>query len=333
MNVQTTILQMIPTVPGTYTMVTMGTQTRLEDLTLNLTTSTGGANLVGINFPLTTPGTAKLRSMVLNVTSTAGDSTFCYGVFATGTTTNPKVFQSSSAARAITINVTANVTGFVRGIYVTGALQYSVRDIIVKATCTGSPADCIGIEATNSGAYVVIKTSSVDGTTYDIKQPSGLAATNPVIQLNATDLINANSDANGFTVNTEPSHIYYIGVGNWGVSTHYLFPGTVAYSALSLTPIGIPFPQKCIVFEVLISCQPALTGTDSVTLTLYKSLLPNTIGTAFATVTANVANGSYVRFNNFSSTFNPILDFLQVALTTNNLSDPNTTLIVAIAIY
>ena len=333
MNTQTTILQMIPTVPGTYTMVTMGTQTRLEDVTLNLTTSAGGANLVGINFPLTTPGTAKLRTMVLNVTSTAGDGTFCYGVFATGTTTNPKVFQSSSAARAITVNVTANVTGVVRGIYVTGALQYSVRDIIVKATCTGSPADCIGVEGTNSGAFIVLKTSSVDGTTFDIKQPAGLATNNPVIQLNATDLINANSDANGFTVNTEPSHLYYVGVGNWGVTTRYLFPGTVAYSALSVTPIGLPFPQKCIIFEAIISCQPALTGDDSVTLTLYKSLLPNTVGTAFATFTANVVNGSYVRFNNFSSTFNPVVDFLQVTLTTNNLSDPNTTLIVALGIY
>ena len=337
MNTQTTILQMIPIASGTYTMVTMGTQTRLEDVTLNLTTSVVGANLVGINFPSDTPGTAKLRTMVLNVTSTAGDGTYCYGVFATGTTTNPKVFQSSSAARAITLNVTANVTGLVRGIYVTSDLQYSVRDIIVKATCTGSPADCIGVEGTDSRAYIILKTSSVDGTTNDIKQPAGLATTNSVIQLNATDLINASSAANGFTVNTEPSHLYYVGVGNWvGGPALYLFPGTVAYSALSGTPIGLPFPQKCIIFEAIISCQPALTNipnTDSVTLTLYKSLTPNTVGTAFATFTANVVNGSYVRFNNFSSTFNPVVDFLQVALTTTNLNAANTTIIVALGVY
>jgi hypothetical protein len=331
-STQTTILQMTPTTTGTHTMITMGAQTRLEDVTVNFTTSTTGASLIGVYFPLSTSVTAKIRTCVINVSSTAADSTFIYGIFSDGTTTNPKTFQSSAAIRAITTNVTGNVTGRIRGWYFTGAIQFSCRDTIIKADGTGSAADIIGVEATNSASFIIIKTSSVSGTTYDIQQPAGLAADNAVIQLNATDLINANANANGFTVNTEPSHLYFSGIGNWGSSTHYMFPGTVTVSELASNPVGIPFPQKCIVFEALITCQPALTTGMTATLKLYKKATdPTILGTLFATLVAS-AGSSSVRLNNFSASFNPLTDFLQVQMVTSNLPG-NQTVIVALAVY
>lgn len=332
-NIQTTILTWSPSTSGIKTLLTMGSNTRVEDLTLTLTTSTPGVNLIGVYFPTTTTTSSKLRTLVINVSSTSGDSTFAYGIYGDGTSTNPKSFQTSSAIRACTVNCTGNVTGAIRSCYFTGALQFSARDTIFYANGSGSAANVIGVESTNSGSFIILKTSSVSGSTYDIRQPSGLSPSTYVIQLNATDLINGTAASNGFTVNTDPNHLLFTSVGNWGASTHYMTPGTIAYNQLSATPIGIPFIQRIIVFGALITCQPPLLNSDSVTVTLYKSSSPSVLGTSFATLTANTTNGSSVRIENVSSTFNPVTDYLQVQITTTNLTNSGTTIMVYLPVY
>ena len=112
-----------------------------------------------------------------------------------GSTTNPNIVLSTNAVQRTTTNVTSSATsgsGKIRGWYFTGPLQFSVRDIVIFANGSGG-SDTIGVETTNTSSFIIIKTSTVAGTNYDIRQPAGLSVQNSGIQLCATDLINANT--------------------------------------------------------------------------------------------------------------------------------------------
>jgi hypothetical protein len=75
---QTVTIQMTPSVAGTYTMITMGLSSRIEDVTLKMSSSTAGVNLRCVYFPDGTTTSAKIRVCVLNVSSTATDSSTVY---------------------------------------------------------------------------------------------------------------------------------------------------------------------------------------------------------------------------------------------------------------
>ena len=75
--------------------------------------------------------------------------------------------------------------------------------------------------------------------------------------------------------------------------------------------IGIPFAQRLIVFQGILNTSVDITGSQVVTVTLYKSSLPRTLGTAFASMVLNSTTQTNY-FTNVSSTFNARTDFLQV---------------------
>lgn len=142
-NSQSTIIQKIG-VTGATTLATMGTQTRLEDVTLSLQSSVS-ADLIGINYPGDTTTTSKLRTSVVNVTSGYTGASNVYGVYGpTGTTTtNPRTLLSSNAIRGTTINVTSSTSGKIRGCYFDGPLQFTMRDTNVFAE---GATNVIGVE-------------------------------------------------------------------------------------------------------------------------------------------------------------------------------------------
>ena len=89
-------------------MITMGENTRVEDLTLTLTGNNANTNLVGIEFPGNTNVTAKLRTSVVSVNN-AGVSTSAitnvYGVLASGNGTLGPASFSFNSLKGSTINV------------------------------------------------------------------------------------------------------------------------------------------------------------------------------------------------------------------------------------
>ena len=364
MNTQTVAINML-NVTGPTTLVTMGPSTRLEDVTLNVSTSTGGVPITGIRFPGNTSTTAKLRTAVVNATSTApysGNGGNVYGILSDGTTTNPNILSSSIAIRAATINVSSSATGTIRGIAVTGPCQFSIRDTIVYATGPTGPTgtSTIGVEAANTGSFVLLKTSSIFGSSSDISQAASLTTgyTGTTIQLSATDLLSANAGPNGFTVNTEPNQIYFsiIGgngsAGNISAGTYFLSTGSqnanqlIAAAGSPGFGISIPFSQKCIVFQM--NCYTSgATGPlgGSITIDLYKTKLPNDLSTT-ANSTKIASSGPItsvpfgpIRLLNFSSTFDPVSsspDYLQVqAVVTGGVSVSfhNSSLTVTLSTY
>jgi hypothetical protein len=296
-STQTVKIQKLAVVAST-TLVTLNNQSRIEDVTMNLSSS-ANVNLVGISFVSTSDVIdAKLRTAVLNVTSTASGGGNVYGVQSSSTSTTSATFSSSSAIRACTINVTASGTGAVRGIIVDGPNRFIIRDTIVYAT--GAAINIRGVETTssaNQGSYAELKTSTVYGLSTAGATGTDITRTAGTIVLNATDLVNATANGQGFSVKTEPTGIGYGVVGAIGNATHYLLPGAIPYASLSNTVCGIPFAQKVIVFELTCSAASALGVGESAVFNLYK----NVVGTPFATATLNSSN-QIVRVTNFSHT-------------------------------
>jgi len=325
-STQTVKIQQLGVV-GSTTLITLNNQSRLEDVTANLSSS-ANVNLVGVSFVSTSDVIdAKLRPMVLNVTSTASGGGNVYGVQSSSTSTTSATFSSSSAIRGTTINVTASGTGAVRGIMIDGPNRFIIRDTIVYVT--GAATNLRGVEttsATNQGSYAELKTSSIYGLSTTGATGADIERTAGTIILNATDLVNATATNKGFSVKTEPSNIFYGVISGIGNGTHYLQPGTVTYGSLSTVVCGVPFSQKVIAFEAIFSAASALTGGDSATFNLYR----NTVGTPFATATLNSSNQT-VRLTNFSQTFVSTDKMVCELVTTGTIG--NNPLAATVAIY
>jgi hypothetical protein len=291
----------------------MGTNSRLEDVTVTVTSS-NNVNLNAIYFPGGTTLTAKLRTLVVNTTSTAAGANNIYGIYADGTSSNAVV--SFNALQRSTINVTSAGTGICRGIYNTGSNYFSVRDATIFCTkSSGSGTNFVGVENTHASGYTSVKTSTISGTTYDINRVTG------TILLNATDLQNGTSDGNGFSINTNPSQIYFtlgskVNFGGAGseeattTGTYYIKPGTECANFASGI-VGIPFVQRIIIFEGMVSSSIAITGSQVVTVSFLKSSSSGVAGTSFGSVVLN-STQQINRLIGVSSTFNALTDFLQI---------------------
>ena len=126
LSLQTTTLQM--NVISSTTMITMGENCRVEDLTINLTCTGSSDNVVlkGLEFVGTSSQTSKLRTAVLNVTNSGMSKTLTSsvtGVEFSGTgLLNPSSFSFNSL-KGSTINIYSNGKGNKRGILVSGSNQ------------------------------------------------------------------------------------------------------------------------------------------------------------------------------------------------------------------
>lgn len=287
-NTQTVTIQQLNVTSNT-TLLTMGSNCRVEDITFNLSSSSN-VNLTGIDWPSGTPLTSKLRTAVLNVTSGGTGSNTIVGMLSAGTSAT--TYNASDAARSVTIGVDASSSGIIRGLYVTGSNWFSSRDVNYNIRGTGS--NIVGVETTDAGAYASIKHSSVrggDGTgiRYDVNRTAG------EILLGSVDLVNNTANGNGFSVTTEGAITHYGTTGNFtNGTTYYLVPGFVKQGDLPTSTFGIPVTQNMILFSGTFQCTPAVGVGDSVKLTAYK----NDVATDFS---MNIVAGQTLASNTTQS--------------------------------
>jgi len=172
-SLQTCVLQIANAAVNT-TMVTMGNNTRIEDLTL-LLSSSNVVNLVGVQFPGTTAQNAKVRTCVITVDNSglaAGTTTTVYGLYLSGT--NPSATNrtfSFNCIKGSTVNVLSNGGGLKCGIYQDSSSQASTRDINVYVAAPPSAASTgryVGVETNDAAGLgqVQLRTSSVCGPAY-----------------------------------------------------------------------------------------------------------------------------------------------------------------------
>jgi hypothetical protein len=257
---QSVIIQKLNVVTNT-ALITMGQNCRCEDFTANLSSS-ANVNLIGVDFPSGTSINAKLRNSIWTITSTATGSPTIIGALSGGTSST--AYSSPNAIQRTTLNVISSSTGVTRGILVSGANRFAVRDIVVYARGTGT--DIIGVETTNASAYAEIKTSTISGTLYDINRTAG------DILIGFTDLRNNKANGNSFSVVTESSTTTFATVGNpSGNSTYYLVPGTSTINQLPTSPFEVPVPQNMILFVATIRYSGTIGAGVSVSMHIHKN--------------------------------------------------------------
>ncbi len=266
-NTQTVTVQQLSTTSNT-TLLTMGSNCRVEDITFTLT-SASNVNLTGVDWPSGTPLTSKLRTSVVNVISSGTGSNTIVGYLSAGSSAT--TYTASDAVRSSTLNVDASSSGIVRGIHVTGSNWFAIRDVNINARGTGS--NIVGVETTNAGAYASLKHSTVRGgdhltqpTHYDINRTAG------EILLGSVDLKNNTANGNGFSVTTEGAITHFGTTGNYtNGTTYYLVPGFVRQGDLPASTFGIPVTQNMVLFSGTFQSSPAVPTGQSVKLTAYKN--------------------------------------------------------------
>jgi hypothetical protein len=321
LNTQTCTIQML-NVTGNTTLLKMGENCRVEDLSLKLG-STGHYNLTGISFAGTSTQTSKLRTSVLTVDNsgaTAGGLSEVIGVACGGTGPFAESTFSFNAIKGSTINVRSNGAGKKRGILVTGTNQVSTRDTniyVATPTDTGSTGSYVGIEIVDPVApgltgSIQLRTSSISGpkqsgsyTSSDILQSFPPSITNPSylssggIQIGpGVDLVNKAAGGKPFSTYIYPTTIFYCGKGTASNNAAgYLWPGTVtfagggsSYPDVTTPPARYRIQQPAILSGLSVSCN-SLTSPHTVTVTVCKgatggSLLSNP--TAFAVTLTSV---------------------------------------------
>jgi len=281
-STQAVIIQ--PTLTSGAAVVNVGANCRLEDVTVNATTTGSNHTLYGIQFFGTAPQNTKLRTIVVNVSEGAGlTGSSLYGIYVDGSGTNVTTQSSFNTIRASTVQVTGTTgTTLMRGIYNKGANRISFRDCNIYATQTGGTigtTGAIGCETDASGAIIEARSSTISGTGNDINQGD-----NSTIILGMSDLVNRTANSRAFTLTTQTANQGYtlgnIDNGGLAYGKHYVAPGTIIYTGGSMntllsTPIPISFAQPTIVKSINVT-----PNTDAIPL-----------GTTF-TVERIAANGN-----------------------------------------
>jgi hypothetical protein len=237
------------------TLITMGSNSRVEDLTLRLTSS-GHYTLKGIVYGGTTTADAKLRTSVLTVDNSAassGGTSEVYAIECSGTGTLGPASFSFNSLKGSTINVLSNGGGKKRGVLISGANVASTRDLniyVAQPTSTASTGSYVGVETNdpaNTGSIqlrsttIGTKTPTV-GQSYtasDILQTTPGTITDPTYLASAgiqvgpgVDLVTKTAGSKGFSTYTYPTTIYYGMKGDLKTggspSGAYMWPGTQA---------------------------------------------------------------------------------------------------------
>jgi hypothetical protein len=320
LSTQTTRISWAASAPGsTATLLTMAENSRVEDVTLTLTSTNATTNLVGVNTPGTSSTTSKLRTCVLTVnnsTLAVGTSTNVYGVYDDGNGVLGPASFSFNFTRGVTINVFSNGGGTKRGIAVATADAITFRDtnIYVAAPVdSGSTGSYVGVETLNNDSDAEFRTCSISGpssaggyTGSDILQTTpGTGFIDKGIQLGpGCDLIHKTAGGKPFTTYVTPTTIIYGLQGNVNDAIRYYWPGV--QNTADSTQVFYRFQQKSIVQGLSITLRVAPGGLNAVVVTVLKSST-GVVGSGVATVMTATISGT----NTFASQYSVSVDFAQ----------------------
>lgn len=268
------------------TLFTMGENTRVEDITL-LLTSSNHVDLIGVAFPGTTSQTAKIRTTSITVdnstASTTGTSNV-YGVHSFGTGNPP---DSVDTIRASVITVNSAGLGIKRALMVnTNANRFNCRDSNLLITNAGGVGSYIGAEVNQAGAQLVIRASTVQGVTADISQTAGM------LSISTTNLHNSHANNLGFSTVLQPSMIIWGDPGGLPKGTvRFYRPGS---ASVSTTEIFIRLSQKCLLKALSLRAVigPGTSNTDTWTIRKNGIDTPLTVsltGSQTSTINNNVS--------------------------------------------
>jgi len=294
-------------------LVTFAQNNRLEDVTLDLTSSNSNATpLIGIfmsniSDPITS---TKMRGIVVNVDNSAmtcNVATTVYGIYTTGNSSILPV--SSDDIERSTVNVTSSGPGAKRGIYNDGSNGFRGRN--TNIFCKDNPAypntsngTYFGIETNHVNAFIFIKSSTSYGYAYIAgNNAADMSQTLGTISLAGTDLPNRTGNGKGFTNSTaQPSIGFGIsgqpltGAGHFGT---FLIPGTLPDGPPDIdTYYGIRCPTISMIDQFAFQCRTIANANTAVAALLYKN---SNIQNDFTLILSN-GGPTFVNTSNLSLT-------------------------------
>lgn len=285
LSTQTTRLNWAASVPGgTATLLTMGNNTRLEDLTLNLTSTNATTNLVGVSLPGTSADTSKLRTMVLNVdnrTVPTGSTTNVYGIRDSGTGPLLPYDFALNFTRGCTVNVYSNGGGNKRALIVDGPNTLSLRDTnfyVEAPTDPLSTGSYVGAETNDNLAQAAFRSCSISGPTTaggytgsDILQTLPVARDTYGISIGpGTDLIHRTTGGTPFALTTTPAILAYAINATLLAAPRYLWPGVLATGGDN-TQVFFRFDRLVLLQGMSVNMRTAPGAGHNVVFTVYKS--------------------------------------------------------------
>jgi hypothetical protein len=272
-------------------MVTMNSNTRLEDVTLTFTSSstvTSGAEYVGVYIEGSNILSTKLRVMVLNMTNYNPGGNVV-GVLTRGDIASPELPTSADTLRGSTININTSgqVGGYASCVRVAGQNRVSERDMnnfLVGTNCSGTR---LIAKETVSAGYLDMRASLVAaiGTGLTNCSLAEISQTNlsSVIILSYTRLQNHSANGLGFTTAQIPTNVVYTlyeATGTWSTAefneTYYITPGTQNIAnAIKTAGVEVPFvvEQDCIFHGITMNINNPIISNGIMTADIYHNSL------------------------------------------------------------
>jgi len=276
LSVQTVTLQMLGVTSAT-TLVTMGENTRIEDMTLKLTSS-AAVDLTGIRLPGQTSVTSKVRTCVLTVDNSGvltAATTNVYGVLSDGTGIADARTFSFNCLKGSTINVFSNGAGLAVGIYQPSgnANQLSTRDLnvyVAQPTDTTSTGIYAGVYTNNANSQIQMRATSVSGAPYVdtalstpvrimVRTNTTLSGTSTIqgVALVAGDRVLATGQTSSIN-----NGIYVVAAGAWTRALD-MAAGSNANNALTPVTEGDFAGQKWLCVSPIPPATAAVVGTNA----------------------------------------------------------------------
>jgi hypothetical protein len=253
MNTQTVRVQMSNLASNT-TMITMGENTRVEDVSISLA-NTNHSTMVGVYFPQSTCVTAKLRTAVITVdnsSASSGGTSDTTAVLVGGQNNYDESVFSFNFIRGCTLNLKTNGGGIKRGILVSTNSACSTRDMNVYVASprdTSSTGSYVGIETHQISSIIDLRTTAIGGPIQTGSfQASDILQTNGMIRLSQGVELQTFTAANSsFTTTVYPTQFNYGVIGNLSnndasmsnsavSSIGYLWPGSILSQQLITGP-------------------------------------------------------------------------------------------------
>jgi len=276
LSTQTVTLTMLGVTSAT-TLVTMGENTRIEDMTLKLTSS-ASVDLTGIRLPGTTSVTSKVRQCVLTVDNSgvlAAVTTNVYGALSDGTGIADARTFSFNCLKGSTINVFSNGAGVKAGIYQPSgnANQLSTRDLnvyVAQPTDTASTGIYAGVYTNNANSQIQMRATSVSGAPYVdtalstpvrimVRTNTTLSGTSTIqgVALVAGDRVLATGQTSSIN-----NGIYVVAAGAWTRALD-MAAGSNANNALTPVTEGDFAGQKWLCVSPIPPATAAVVGTNA----------------------------------------------------------------------
>ena len=288
-NVQTTRIQLAASSPGgTVTMLTMGNSTRVEDVSLTLTSSDDTTNLFGIALPGVTSQNSKFRTAVLTVNNSGvstGSSTEVYGIVSLGSSPLTDRAWSFNFSRGCTINVLSNGAGRKAALCCPTASVITLRDTNLYCAPPSDPASTgiyLGVETSDNQALCELRSCTIGGgetagggaySEADVAQiaPATGGSTTPygILLGEGTDLVHHSANGLPFSTSIAPLSYIYSLTGNVPNNPRYYWFGN--QTSPDATEVFVQAQERLLVYGIFVSLrQPAGLG-QSVTVTLRRS--------------------------------------------------------------